>query len=273
MELIILYTLIFIMGTVFGSFCTLAIYRIPQKKNITNERSFCPNCKHKLGFFDLIPVFSYIFLGGKCRYCHKKISNSYFIIEFLMGLTSIGLYMSLHATWETMSILTLIEYLYLMIFVTTLVLIAGIDKNNKKICKPIIFFGCLVGFVHIIYLYIIKNVTIISIYKYVIYFVIVCVLAIITTKHRYFKYSYLLEIMMICIYINMFVIAEVFLITAVLTMISLLLGIVIRRRKNKIDKSDILAEKNVNMDLPIGFCLCISNILAMLIQGIEIIKL
>ena len=181
--------------------------------------------------------------------------------------------MSLHATWETMSILTLVEYLYLMIFVTTLVLIAGIDKNNKKICKPIIFFGCLVGFVHIIYLYIIKNATIISIYKYVIYFVIVCVLSLITTKHRYFKYSYLLEIMMICIYINMFVIAEVFLITAVLTMVSLVVGIIIRKRKAKVDNSDILAEKNVNMDLPIAFCLCISNIVAMLIQGIEIIKL
>lgn len=273
MELLILYILIFIMGTVFGSFCTLAIYRIPRKKNITNERSFCPNCKHKLGFFDLIPVFSYIFLGGKCRYCHKKISNSYFIIELLMGLASIGLYTSLHVTWETMSILTLIEYLYLMIFVTTLVLIAGIDKNYKKIWKPIIFFGCLIGFVHIIYLYIIKNVTIISIYKYVIYFVVICILSWITTKHRYFKYSYLLEIMMICIYINMFVIAEVFLITAILTMISLLIGIAIKRSKTKIDESDILAEKNSNINLSIGFCLCISNILAMLIQGIEIIKL
>ena len=161
MELI-LYTLIFIIGTVFGSFCTLAIYCIPQKKNIINEKSICSNCKHKLAFFDLIPVISYILLGGKCRYCHKKISNSYFIMELLMGLTSVGIYMSLHATWETMSILTLIEYLYLMIFVTTLVLIAGIDKNNKKIYKPIIFWGCLVGFIHIIYLYIIKNVTIIN---------------------------------------------------------------------------------------------------------------
>ena len=272
MELI-LYLIIFIMGTVFGSFCTLAIYRIPLKKNITNERSFCPNCKHRLGFFDLIPVFSYIFLGGKCRYCGKKIKNSYFIIEFLMGLTSVGIYLSLHATWETMSILTLVEYLYLMIFVTTLVLIAGIDKNNKKINKSIIFFGCIVGFVHIIYLYIIKNATIISIYKYVIYFIIVCALSLIRSKHRYFRYTYLLEILMICIYINMFVISEVFLITAILTMISLLTGIAIRKRKTKIDKSDILAEKNVNLDLPIAYCLCISNIVAMLIQGIEIIKL
>lgn len=268
-----LYSIIFIMGTVFGSFCTLAIYRIPLGKNITNERSFCPNCKHKLAFLDLIPVFSYIFLGGKCRYCGKKIKNSYFLIETLTGLTSVGLFMSLKTTWDTMSILTLVEYLYLMIFVTTLILIAGIDKNNKKICKPIIFFGSAVGFVHIIYLYIIKNVGIFSIYKYVIYFIVICILSAITTKNRYFKYSYLLEIMMVCIYMNMFVPSEVFLITAILTMISLLVSIGIKKHKTKIDNSDILAENNTNLEIPIGMYLCISNIIAMLIQGIEIIKI
>ena len=77
----ILYFLIFAMGTVFGSFSTLAIYRIPLKKNITTERSFCPNCNHKLAFFDLIPVLSYIFLGGKCRYCGKKIKPTYYYIS------------------------------------------------------------------------------------------------------------------------------------------------------------------------------------------------
>ena len=71
----------------------------------------------------------------------------------------------------------------------------------------------------------------------------------------------------------MFVISEVFLITAVLTMISIIFEIIINKRKNKIDKSDILAEKNTNLEIPIAYCLCLSNILAMLIQGIEIIKL
>ena len=64
---IVLYTLIFIIGTLFGSFFTLAVYRIPLGKDITHERSFCPNCNHKLQFLDLIPILSYIFLGGKCR--------------------------------------------------------------------------------------------------------------------------------------------------------------------------------------------------------------
>ena len=63
---VIIYIFTFLIGITFGSFFTLAVYRIPLGKDITHERSFCPNCNHKLGFLDLIPIFSYIFLGGKC---------------------------------------------------------------------------------------------------------------------------------------------------------------------------------------------------------------
>lgn len=266
----ILYFLIFAMGTVFGSFSTLAIYRIPLKKNITTERSFCPNCNHKLGFFDLIPVLSYIFLGGKCRYCGKKIKPTYLIIELFMGFSAIGIFLSSHYTFETLSVIDLITFLYQMIFVTTLVLIAGIDKSKKKISKSVIFVGCLIGLAHIIYLYVLGNIELFSIYKYVIYFAIVFILAIITSKNKLFKYKYLLEILMICIYMNMFEISEVFLITAILTMISITCLLIVNNYKSKVDKSDILAEENKNLDIPIAMYLCISNIIAMIIQGILI---
>ena len=77
---IIIYVIIFIIGIVFGSFYTLAVYRIPKGQDITHTRSYCPKCNHKLSFLDLIPVFSYIFLRGKCRYCKEKIKKKYFII-------------------------------------------------------------------------------------------------------------------------------------------------------------------------------------------------
>ena len=82
----ILYLYIFLIGITFGSFFTLAVYRIPLGKDITHTRSFCPNCNHKLGFWDMIPLFSYIFLGGKCRYCKQKIRPRYFILELLSGM-------------------------------------------------------------------------------------------------------------------------------------------------------------------------------------------
>ena len=59
---IILYITIFLIGCMFGSFYTLAVWRIPRRENITHKHSYCPNCHHKLSFFELIPILSYIFL-------------------------------------------------------------------------------------------------------------------------------------------------------------------------------------------------------------------
>lgn len=238
MELLI-YILIFIIGIIFGNFSTMAVYKITSKKDNKKTKKFCTNWK----------------------------------INILMGVTSIGIFHSLHYVPVGISILSTIEYIYQMIFISTLVVIASIDKKNKKIYKPVIFTGCVIAGIYIIYLYITKNVEIFSIYKYVIYFIIVFTLSMITTKHRYFKYSYLLEIMMICIYMNMFVVSEVFLITAILTMVSLTIGSLIKKYNQKVDNSDILAENATNLDIPIGMYLCISNIIAMIISGIEFIKI
>ena len=83
---IFFYIIIFMIGITFGSFYTLAVYRIPKGQDITHTHSYCPNCNHKLNIFDLIPIFSYIFLGGKCRYCKQKIRPRYLILEALSGL-------------------------------------------------------------------------------------------------------------------------------------------------------------------------------------------
>ena len=92
---IILYILIFCIGALFGSFFTLAVYRIPLGKDITHERSFCPNCNHRLEFLDLIPILSYLFLGGKCRYCKQKIRPRYFLLEIMSGIVFVLFAMSL----------------------------------------------------------------------------------------------------------------------------------------------------------------------------------
>jgi leader peptidase (prepilin peptidase)/N-methyltransferase len=62
-----------------------ALYRFKIKKPVTGS-SFCPHCKHDLSAFDLIPLFSFLTLGGKCRYCGQKISWQYPIVEFLTGI-------------------------------------------------------------------------------------------------------------------------------------------------------------------------------------------
>jgi len=75
---------IFIFGLCIGSFLNCFIYRLEEEKTMKG-RSFCPNCKHTLSFLDLFPVFSFLFLGGKCRYCHKKISIQYLLAEIATG--------------------------------------------------------------------------------------------------------------------------------------------------------------------------------------------
>jgi len=77
---------VFVFGLFIGSFLNCLIYRLEQKKSFLKGRSYCPHCKHILGFWDLIPLLSFIFLKGRCRYCSKKISWQYPLIELASGL-------------------------------------------------------------------------------------------------------------------------------------------------------------------------------------------
>lgn len=78
-----LYALIALYGLVIGSFLNVLIYRVPRKLNTVKGRSFCPACGHTLSASDLFPVFSFIFLGGKCRWCRSVISPRYMVVELL----------------------------------------------------------------------------------------------------------------------------------------------------------------------------------------------
>ncbi|MEK7072325.1 MAG: prepilin peptidase [Patescibacteria group bacterium] len=80
------YILIFILGTIIGSFLNVVIIRIHNGGNIAKSRSSCPHCHHVLRPIDLIPLLSFIAQGGKCRYCHKKISWQYPLVELSTGL-------------------------------------------------------------------------------------------------------------------------------------------------------------------------------------------
>ena len=82
----ILYALVFIYGIIVGSFLNVCIYRIPLKESVVTTRSHCMRCGYKLKWYDLVPVFSYVFLRGRCRKCGDRISPQYPIIELLNGI-------------------------------------------------------------------------------------------------------------------------------------------------------------------------------------------
>ena len=77
---------VFLFGIVIGSFLNVLIYRIPRGLDFKKGSSFCTTCKHPLKWYDLFPLFSWLFLGGKCRYCKAKISPIYPIVEATNGI-------------------------------------------------------------------------------------------------------------------------------------------------------------------------------------------
>ena len=76
----------FILGALVGSFTNVLIYRLPRKENIAFPPSHCPHCDHRLGVLDLFPIFSWLYLRGKCRYCGKPIKARYPIVELITAI-------------------------------------------------------------------------------------------------------------------------------------------------------------------------------------------
>ena len=85
-ELIPIYILIFTFGIVIGSFLNVCIYRIPMHETVVTEHSHCMRCGYQLSWYDMIPVFSWLCLGGKCRKCKEPISPQYPIVEATNGV-------------------------------------------------------------------------------------------------------------------------------------------------------------------------------------------
>ncbi len=82
----------FALGLAVGSFLNVCIYRLPRNLSLRG-RSFCPHCGHVIRARDLVPLFSQLALGGRCRDCGAPISWRYFAVELLSGLTFLGLYL------------------------------------------------------------------------------------------------------------------------------------------------------------------------------------
>ncbi len=98
-KFLLIYCLIlaFILGSVFGSFLNCVTDRIINHEKWWTGRSKCDSCGHVLGILDLFPVFSYLFLKGKCRYCGAKLSVNYVLSETVLGVLFVG-YIIIHGT-------------------------------------------------------------------------------------------------------------------------------------------------------------------------------
>ena len=112
-----LYIAFFILGSLWGSFSNVCIYRLPNNGNVAKGRSFCPNCKNKIKWFDNIPFFSYLFLKGKCRECSKPISFQYFIVELLTAISFVVVFHIYGASITTLLLLILSIFFIIIFFI------------------------------------------------------------------------------------------------------------------------------------------------------------
>lgn len=90
---------IFILGVMIGSFLNVVIYRVPKNENIAFPASKCQSCHTPLKWYHNIPIFSWLFLGGKCAFCQAPISKQYPIVEFITGVIFLVLFMKLGLVW------------------------------------------------------------------------------------------------------------------------------------------------------------------------------
>ncbi|MCX6752228.1 MAG: prepilin peptidase [Candidatus Nomurabacteria bacterium] len=136
----------FIFGLIIGSFLNVVIFRLNTKRSF-GGRSGCMSCLNKLSWYELIPLFSFLGLKGRCRNCKSKISIQYPLVEFVTGIVFAFLFLRLFASGGQNSFLTLpfiITYTYYAITFSLLMVISVYDLRHKIIPDSLAFiFGAL----------------------------------------------------------------------------------------------------------------------------------
>lgn len=135
---IIIPVLIFITGLIAGSFFNVVICRLPREKSIVFPRSSCNSCGTTLKAMDLIPVLSFIFLGGKCRYCNAKISFRYPFVELLTGIVYVILYIKYGLS---------IDFIFTVYLMSVLIIVFFIDLDHMIIPNELVLAGLFGGIV------------------------------------------------------------------------------------------------------------------------------
>lgn len=132
--------IVLIFALLIGSFLNVCIYRLPRNESISFPPSHCPNCNTSLKPLDLIPVLSYLYLKGSCKYCGEKISPQYPIVEALNGILWVILYLRFGLS---------LEFYGFAVLSSLLLVISVIDLEIQEIPDGLSIFGLAAGIVFI----------------------------------------------------------------------------------------------------------------------------
>lgn len=128
----------FIFGSIVGSFLNVCIYRMPLGKSVVWPGSHCPLCEKRIPWYDNIPFISYMFLGGKCRFCRKIISPVYLLVELLTALMFVALYNHYGLTYN---------FFVNLVLVCCLIIATFVDIKHRIIPDEVSLGGIVVGFI------------------------------------------------------------------------------------------------------------------------------
>jgi leader peptidase (prepilin peptidase)/N-methyltransferase len=132
------YILVFLVGSVVGSFMNVCIYRLPRNQSIVFPSSSCPRCGSRILWYDNIPMFGFLLLGGKCRFCKESISFRYPVVEFITGLLALLLFFKFQFT---------ATFFAMFLFSASLVVVTFIDLEHRIIPDEISLPGIVIGFI------------------------------------------------------------------------------------------------------------------------------
>jgi leader peptidase (prepilin peptidase) / N-methyltransferase len=142
-HMLIYYILVGLLGLLIGSFLNVCIYRIPIDKSIISPPSSCGSCGKRLSALDLVPVFSYLFLRGKCRHCGVKFSSRYAFVELITSIVFVVLFYKYNS-----DIWTFIFYTF---FMSVLLVVFFIDLDHKIIPYRLVIAALVGGITVFIY--------------------------------------------------------------------------------------------------------------------------
>lgn len=132
----VLTSIFFLLGLVIGSFLNVCIYRVPRGESFVLPPSHCPGCGSRIAPADLVPLFSYCWLKGRCRHCGMRISAVYPLVELLTGLIFAAIYLQFGLN------AALVKFLFLG---AMLLVVAFIDLEHYLIPDRVVLFTLIVG--------------------------------------------------------------------------------------------------------------------------------
>ena len=130
--------IVFIFGSIVGSFLNVCIHRMPKGESIVWPRSHCPKCQKRIPGYDNIPFISFLLLGGRCRFCKEKISLRYPLVELLTALLMVALFVRFGLKYEF--------FLY-MVMLWGLIIATFVDIPHRIIPDEVSIGGMIIGFI------------------------------------------------------------------------------------------------------------------------------